>query len=454
MKMQYNLSLEDVNLCKTKKGKTNQLTFAIMLVYFKEYVQFPSNKANPISMQLLLQVAKHLDIEQIDIIAFDWSVRTGERYRQDIRQYLGYRIANAKDIELTINYLVDNLIPRHLSDSVLLEQTRTYFVKNKIEIASTKQLESYLVLASQKFEQQFLGKIFDNLNQENLLLIDRILNKDSDEDHEVIELAELKKDISGAKIKNVQEAVDKINLLGQIKLSNSIIDAVDRKLLVKYYERVMAFAPSNILDFTPTIKYATMAIFCLIRLELLLDSLTDTMIKLIKRMRSGAEKHVDHYILQEVKRVDGKFDILEKLAVLNAKNPKSIIEDKIYPVVSQEKLEEVIKDLQHRGSKWYQDQVREKMHKTYAYGNRSSLLSILRTLQMFEDQIDYKPILKAIDFINEYWNESDLPYYINIPPLIGVMTQNWHNMTITVEKGSLRINKYNYPKFPDSIVTM
>jgi len=34
--MQYNLSLEDVNLCKTKKGKTNQLTFAIMLVYFKE----------------------------------------------------------------------------------------------------------------------------------------------------------------------------------------------------------------------------------------------------------------------------------------------------------------------------------------------------------------------------------------------------------------------------------
>ena len=40
-----------------------------------------------------------------------------------------------------------------------------------------------------------------------------------------------------------------------------------------------------------------MAIFCRIRLELLLDSLTDTMIKLIKKMRSGAEKHVDHYIL-------------------------------------------------------------------------------------------------------------------------------------------------------------
>jgi TnpA family transposase len=168
------------------------------------------------------------------------------------------------------------------------------------------------------------------------------------------------------------------------------------------------------------------------------------MIKLIKRMRSRSEKYVDGYILCEVKRVDGKFDILEKLAVLSAKNPKAIIEDKIYPTVSQQKLEEVIIDLQHRGSKWYQNRVQEKMHTTYAYGNRQSLLAIVKTLQMSEDHIDYKAILDAISFINEYWNESDLAYYINIPPLDGIIPQNWHNMVVTVEKGQLRINKYNY----------
>jgi TnpA family transposase/DNA-binding Xre family transcriptional regulator len=438
--MQYNLSLEDLSLCQNKRGKTNQLTFGIMLAYFKKYAQFPSNKANAISTQLLLQIAKHLDVDPIDIISFNWNTRTMERYRQDIRQYLGYRVADAEDIALAINYLVDNLVPRYLSDSVLLEQTRTYFTKNKIEIVSIKQLDNYILLANQKFEQQFLGKIFDNLNQENLLLIDRILTKDSG----VIELFELKKDIAGAKIKNVQEAIDKINILGQIKLPDSIIESVDRKLLFKYYERVMVFAPSNILDFTTTIKYATMAIFCRIRLELMLDSLTDTMIKLIKRMRSIAEKHVDYYILQEVKRVDGKFDILEKLAVLNARNPKGVIEDKIYPVVSQGKLEELIKDLQHRGGKWYQDQVQEKMYTTYAYGNRKSLLSILRTLQLSEEHPDYQPILNAIRFINEYWNESDSVCYINIPPLNGVITHNWYNITVTVDTNQLRINKYNY----------
>jgi hypothetical protein len=132
-------------------------------------------------MQLLLQVAKHLDIDQTQIISFDWDTRTGERYRQDIRQYLGYRVANVKDIGLIINYLVDDLIPCHMSDSVLLEPIRTYFAKNKIEIVNTKKLESYISSAKQKFEQQFFNKIFDNLTQENLLLIDYILSKDSDE---------------------------------------------------------------------------------------------------------------------------------------------------------------------------------------------------------------------------------------------------------------------------------
>jgi hypothetical protein len=188
------------------------------------------------------------------------------------------------------------VIPRQLSDSVLLEQTRLYFSKNKIEIVSAQQLEGYILLANQKFEQQFFDKIFNNLNQEDFLLIDRILSKDGDEDDEIIELSELRQDIAGAKIKNIQDAIDKVNVLSRIKLPDTVVDAVDRKLLLKYYERVIAFAPSNILDFSPTIKYATMAIFCHVRLKLLLDSLTDTMIKLVKKVRSGAEKRVDCYI--------------------------------------------------------------------------------------------------------------------------------------------------------------
>lgn len=440
--MQYNLSLEDLRLCKTKRTKTGQLVFGVMLAHFKCYTIFPDDKET--SSQLILEVSKDLDIPAIQIVSFDWQGRNAKKYRQDIREYLGYRISTIQDTTNIIEYLVNQLIPRHLPESALLEQVRIYFVTNKIEIVSTKQLEHCISSARQNFEHQFIGKIFDHLTQEQLVLIDLILETDSNEENEIIELSELKKDIAGAKIKNIQSAIDKINLLQQIRLPEGIVDSVDRKFLLQYYECVMAFVPSNIKDFAPMTKYVIMAVFCHVRLEMLLDSLTDTMVKLLKKLKSSAEKHVDNYILQEVKRVDGKFDILGKLAVLNAENPKSVIEDKIYPTVSQEKLEEVIEDLQHRGNKWYQGEVREKMHSTYTCGSRRSLLAIIRTLQVFEDHIDYKPIIDAISFINKHWDESDSPYYINIPLLNGVIPQSWRHMVVTVIKDKLRINKYNY----------
>lgn len=237
--------------------------------------------------------------------------------------------------------------------------------------------------------------------------------------------------------------MDKIALLKQITLPKSIVDLVDRKLLLKYYDRIMVLSPSNILEFSPVAKYATMAIFCYIRLQLILDSLADTLIKLIKRIRSSSEKYVDNYIVKEVKRVDGKFDILEKLASLSVNNPKSTIEDKIYPEVSKEKLEAIITDLQQRG-KWYQQQVQNKIHSKYAYGSRTTLLPILQTFQLKEDHSSYQPILKAVEFINKYWNESDSEYYETEPPIEGIIPTNWHPMVVQVDKDVIKVNKYNY----------
>ena len=105
----YHLSLDELNLCKTKKSKTNQLTFGIMLVYFREHFQFPPDEGTTISTLLVLQVAKNLDIDPRQVAAFEGKIRTVERYRQDIRQYLGYRVANAQDIGLVTDYLVNNV---------------------------------------------------------------------------------------------------------------------------------------------------------------------------------------------------------------------------------------------------------------------------------------------------------------------------------------------------------
>tara|TARA_B100001996_G_scaffold201784_1_gene154473 strand:+ start:186 stop:3188 length:3003 start_codon:yes stop_codon:yes gene_type:complete len=438
-------SANEIQLCKSKYGRCNQLAFGVILGYFKTYTKSLSIKERPLPSRLVSTIAAELNLDQSDIIKFDWNSGTAIRFRQEIREYLGFREPTDNDATAFIEYLSKDILPCCPSSEFLLEQARLYFNQNKIELFKDKQLKRYISSAKRQFEERFFHSIFENLDRDDCYYIDQMLAGTGNQvgDCRIVELSELKKDIPGARLKHVNYAVERITLLGKVKVPPSIFNQVDRKLLLQYYERIMALLPSNILEFSTTAKYATMAIFCHVRLQLMLDGLSDSFVKLIHRMRTSAESHVNQHILKEVKRVGGKFDILEKLASATANNPKGIIEDKVYPEVSKATLLEVIEDLKHRG-RWYQQKIQHKIHSNYVHGNRGILLSILRAFKFHEDHVIYKPLLEAIEFINQHWNESDDEYYIDLPPIDDVVPTAWNSMVVTEVNDKKKANKYNY----------
>ncbi len=405
------LSPNDIELCKKKIDEQNQLIFAIMLGYFKTYVKFPTINKNEISKKLISQISFELNLSIVEITGFKLGERLAKRFRQQIRNYLGYREATNDDAKQFIEYLMKEILPRYPSKELLMEQVRIYFQQNKIEIFKDSQLDRYINSAKYQYEHQFFQSIYENLNTDHRYLIDQVLTESIENSEEkIIELSELKKDILGARLKNVSYAIDRINLLSKIKVPAAVFSNIDRKLLLEYYDRVMAISPSNILEFNIIGKYAVIAIFFHIKGQLMLDLLADTFIKLVHRMRTKAKKYVDNNILKEIKRVEGKIDILKRLAIASVNNPKNTIEDKIYTEVSKEKLLELIDDLKHRG-KWYQQQIQEKIHSNCVHGSRKILLAILEILPLKQEHANYKAILEAVNFINKHWNESDTDSY-------------------------------------------
>lgn len=435
------LSSDDIKLCNRKNSIQNKVLFGVILGYFKTYMKFPDNK---LPTKLILQIVAELNVTVADISGFERDMRSAKRFRQQIRKHLGYREAIDSDSGEFIDYLIKDILPKQPSESLLAEQIRSYFQEHKIEFFKDTRLARHISSAKHQFEQKFFSSIYEKLSANNRYLIDQtLIATENDLENGVIELSELKRDIPGARLKNVGYTIDRINLLRKIKIPESVFVDIDRKVLLKYYDRIMALSPSNILEFSPVAKYSIMAIFFHIKLQVMLDALADTTIKLIHRMRTSASKYVDNYILREVKRVDGKFDILEKLAVANANHPKVIIEDKVYTEVSRAILLELINDLKHNG-KWYQSQVQEKIHSNYVHGNRRVLLSILRVFSLKEDHIIYKPILDAIDFINKHWDESDSENYLTMPPIGNIIPSGWRSMVITGSGKKKVVNKYNY----------
>ena len=415
-----------------------------MLGYFKMYMKFPASNEDLVSQKFMSQISDELNIDFVDIANFDWGGRLAKRFRYQIRNYLGYREATDSDAKEFMKHLMTEILPRHPSHALLAEQIKTYFQQQKIEIFKDSQLDRHINSAKYQFEQQLFQSVDDYLNAEHRDLIDKVLTETNESSEDgIIELSELKKDIPGARLKHVSYAIDRIELLSKIRIPEHVFANIDRKILLEYYDRVMALSPSNIVKFSTTAKYVVMAIFFHIKKEMMVEGLADTFIKLVHRIRKKAEKYVDNNLRKEIKRVEGKLDILEKIAVASVNNPKSAIEDKIYSEISKDKLLELIADLKKRG-KWYQQQIQEKIHATYVHGNRKVLLSILDILPLKADHADYKPILKAVNFIKKHCGESDSENYIAIAPLDDIISANWEPMVVTQVDDKKTVNKYNY----------
>lgn len=262
-----------------------------------------------------------------------------------------------------------------------------------------------------------------------------------------------KKDIAGTKLKYVNFEIDKLNCMRKLVIPANLFGTVSRKVIQKYYTRILAELPSSIKGHKPEIRYATMAAFCLIRSQLLTDNLAEFFIHLIHKMKTSSQAAINKHIISEVKPVNGKFDILYLLADTAAASPGGIIEEEIYPKVSQEILQNLAKELQHKG-KWYQRKIQTKMRSLYLHAHRPVLLNLLNAFVFRTNSPRSTGLLDAIDFIKQ--NQTITAEYYPEPkdvPLVGAIPGNWHSMVVKTQDNilhpedpapSIKINRANY----------
>jgi hypothetical protein len=448
----FNLSDDELTLAKSKNSDMNKLGFAILLKYFQLENHYPKH-IKYIDPLMFNTIANQLNISTLTINQFDWEGRSTKRFRQEIRELLQYRKATLSDISDLKIWLTKNVFHNAVKRSQRIEYAYIYFRENKLEPFTSKELEKHIHSAHHEFEQQLFNLIYGVLTEKSKYLMNNLLDEILDEDYDFINNEEndqskikfkhLKKDIPGAKLKNISHAIQKITCLKQLMLPEDMLSDLSIKLIKKYYLRVMAERPSGMMEHKEHIRYATFSMFCYFRSQLFTDSLADLFVKLTHQLQTKSENFIDKKILAEVKRVDGKFDILYKLSLSALENPTGIIEEKIYPEVGQETLSNLVKELYCRG-KWYQTQVHIKMRSLYSHANRKALLTILDALVLNTNLNDSKPLLEAINLIKSTRDLSGeyFPDKIDIP-IENVVPKEWQNLVIVKSKKRHSKNQSN-----------
>lgn len=416
------LSPQALQFIQSKQKGDYQLICGLLLLFFQKNKRFPEEVDTFSLINILEDMGRSLKIETIDPlyiiqICLKDKSRTIQRFKQEIRFLFDFRLGTSRDQDSFITHCKAIIFPMAPTWDQAVEQAYIYFNQQKLESYPEKQLNRLLTTAHHQFEIEFFANIEQSLSAETKKVLGQLVKEDeedtdlpSSEKKEllclpVMALGQLKENQPYLKIDSLLQEVQKYKVLKTLNIPKIVESFGYRKLFVKYYERVLAESPSHIRNHKPAIRYAYLAIFCVIRKQLMTDTLADLLLKLLHRTLIRAETAVDRALKQDNKRVKGKLGTLLLLAKQSVDNPDGVIKETIYPEVSKDRLTQIVDDL-GCNEHWYRNQIKIKALSLYSHNNRKLVWVLINALE-FDDESGLSPVLKAIAFLKTMHAESD-----------------------------------------------
>jgi hypothetical protein len=143
-------------------------------------------------------------------------------------------------------------------------------------------------------------------------------------------------------VKHIRRVCERLKYLQAIELPEDLFEGIPMKYLRQYQRQVSVESPSHLLrreKNQPEQMYTLLATFCWVRQREVTDDLVDLFIRVLKDIKVKAEHKEEKRLLNDFIRVDGKQQLLFNLAEAMLEHPQGIIEEILYPIVGQVRLE-------------------------------------------------------------------------------------------------------------------
>ncbi|MYW69811.1 DUF4158 domain-containing protein [Streptomyces sp. SID8379] len=103
----WTLLKDEQALVSGKRGAT-RLGFAVLLKFYTQYGRFPRGRAE-LPGEAVAFVARQVQVPASELGFYDWTGRTVEYHRAQIREHLGFRECSVADAETLTAYLAENV---------------------------------------------------------------------------------------------------------------------------------------------------------------------------------------------------------------------------------------------------------------------------------------------------------------------------------------------------------
>jgi TnpA family transposase len=448
----WTLSPKELELVANKSGAT-RLGFAVLLKAFTLEGRFPGQK-HDIPGAVIVHVGNQINVPADLYPRYEWSGRTIEYHRAQIREFLGFREATVQDGNELVTWLVQQVLPHDHREEHVGEAVFGRCRALRIEPPSIGRIDRLVRSALHSFEERWCASVLERLDAATQRALDDLLmtgSADDDRDAEATEtrrsgLNELKADAGAISLESVLAETAKLERLRNLGLPTDLFRDVSLKVVERFRQRAAAEAPNELRAHAPALRATLVASLCWLRQREVTDSLVDLLIQVIHKINMRAEKRVEKELLDDLKRVTGKVSVLFHIAEASVEQPDGRVRDVVFPAAGgEQKLRDLVREYKSSGPA-FRFQVHTYLRASYASHYRRMVPQLLQALEFRSNNAAHRPLIEALELLKRYANSSQrLNPAREKVPLQGVVPPAIEELVVHKDaKGKGRVDRINY----------
>lgn len=446
------LTPSDLVLILTKH-RANRLSFGVLLAFFRNQGRFPRT-ASEVDDLLVEEIAQQLAIAIPADFTPSLSGRTAER-RAEIRALVGFREATVADAELLEGWLREQVAAVGAAPDQLIALLGTRCRELSIEPPADDRIDRIVRAAIRAHDERFCAGVLNRFAPATRERLEALLRPAANESSDPPSdrspatapalLLRLRGDPGKPSLASVQDELAKLELVRGINLSADLFDGVLPHELERYRRRVAAEVPYELRRHPEAARLTWLAAFVHLRGRTLTDDLVDLLIETIHRIGAHAERRVERELLDELKRVTGKQNLLFDLAGAALEQPDGIVRDVVFPVVGEQTLRDLVKEAKATGPS-YRTTLRTVIRNSYKGHYRRMVPEILQRLEFCSNNERHRPIIQALDLLKRYADSKLQTFPVEeMVPIDDIVRGLWREAVVEKDaKGRQRVNRITY----------
>jgi hypothetical protein len=437
------------------KSRANRLCFAVMLLFFRDHGRFPRATVE-VDVEMVANLARRLAIPAPmagEVFPFGVAERTLERQRAELRALFGFRQATIADAKDLVIWLRDHTVAQTRDLGQLTAMLEERCRSLAIEPPTLDRIERLVRAAVRTYENRFAVAIHARLPEEVRARLDALLRPasalDESEDAEPTAGARavlnfVRGDPGRAGVNSVKRELERLTLIRAIALPAGLFDNVLPHEVELCRRRVAVQPPSDLRRLPEAARLTWLAAFAHLRGRALTDNLVELLVETVHAIGARAERRVEMKVINELKKVTGKTNLLFEIANASLAKPDDTVRTVIFPVAGEETLRDLVKEWQ--SGPMYRRSLRTTIRSSYTGHYRRMVPALLEALDFRSNNAAHQPVIEALALVRRYagTRQRYLPTYEAVP-IDGVVRPLWRDAVVDVDaKGRKRINRLTY----------